>query len=351
MEVTASKLIFITGASRSGTTLLSFILRRQSDIFGLKELQYFGEVWDPRDRARTLTADESVAAVAKMFARQSQGVLAAKTTQRDEDSACEFVEGLGEFASDPASLFAATVAELCGPSGKTIPCEQTPRNIYYATALLDVYPNAHVIHMMRDPRAVMASQKQRWMRRRLATDKSAFPRIHTLRAKVNYHPYTISKLWNRASQEAARLDGHPRFTLLKFEDLVLDPEAELQALCKSIDVEFEAGMLDIAQVNSSHQSSVGGSRHGFNKDTIDAWNQKLSAAETAVTERHCEAMMRQFGYAPSQAGAASSDGIGMNVSYLLHLAGVLLLNPRRAWIQYRGVSAGHQPGHGKGRHN
>jgi hypothetical protein len=282
MEVTASKLIFITGASRSGTTLLSFILRRQSEVFGLKELQYFGEIWDPRDGAKKLTTDESVAAVAKMFARQSQGMLAAKTTQQDEDSASEFVESLGESASDPASLFAATVAGICSPSGKTIPCEQTPRNIYYAKALLDVYPDAHVIHMMRDPRAVMASQKQRWMRRRLATDKSAFPRIHTLRAKVNYHPYTISKLWNRASQEAARLDGHPRFTLLKFEDLVLDAEAELKKLCKGIDVDFEAGMLDIAQVNSSHQSSVGGSRQGFNKATIDAWKQKLSATETGL---------------------------------------------------------------------
>ena len=45
---TDQKMLFITGASRSGTTLMSFILRNHADIVGLNELQYFGEFWDPR---------------------------------------------------------------------------------------------------------------------------------------------------------------------------------------------------------------------------------------------------------------------------------------------------------------
>jgi hypothetical protein len=51
------KLIFITGASRSGPTLLSFVLRNHKEVFGLKELQYFGQAWDPRSSQRHLCTE------------------------------------------------------------------------------------------------------------------------------------------------------------------------------------------------------------------------------------------------------------------------------------------------------
>ena len=67
-------------------------------------------------------------------------------------------------------VFAAAVHQLAQAAGKSIPCEQTPRYIFYARALLEIYPTAQIVHMVRDPRAVMASQKMRWQRRRLAAD-------------------------------------------------------------------------------------------------------------------------------------------------------------------------------------
>ena len=55
-------MIFITGASRSGTTLLSFVLRNHRPCSGCKELQYFGQAWDPRDTHRRFTAREAIEA-------------------------------------------------------------------------------------------------------------------------------------------------------------------------------------------------------------------------------------------------------------------------------------------------
>ncbi|NIP95612.1 MAG: sulfotransferase, partial [Akkermansiaceae bacterium] len=42
--------------------------------------------------------------------------------------------------------------------GKRIPCTQTPRNVYYLREILGAYPDARVIWMVRDPRAVLCSQ-------------------------------------------------------------------------------------------------------------------------------------------------------------------------------------------------
>ena len=75
MPLNNEKLIFITGASRSGTTLLSFVLRSQSRVFGLKELHYFGQHWDPRNESPEASEAELVAVAADILMRQSQGIL------------------------------------------------------------------------------------------------------------------------------------------------------------------------------------------------------------------------------------------------------------------------------------
>ena len=224
------KLIFITGASRSGTTLLSFVLRNHREVLGLKELQYFGQTWDPRESQRHFSRSQSIAAAAAIFACQEQGILSARIAPAHRRSATELVDGLGDASANPAILFAAAVQQLAQAAGKQIPCEQTPRYIFYARALLEIYPAAQVVHMVRDPRAVMASQKMRWRRRRLAADGVKVPRYQSLRVWVNYHPYTVARLWSQATSAALALAQHPRVTLVKFEDLLQQPEERIAAM-------------------------------------------------------------------------------------------------------------------------
>lgn len=332
------KLIFITGASRSGTTLLSFVLRNHREVLGLKELQYFGNAWDPREKLRHFSRSQSIAAAAEIFARQEQGILSARTAPAHRRAATELVDGLGAAAADPAVLFAAAVHHLAQAAGKQIPCEQTPRYIFYARALLDIYPTAQVVHMVRDPRAVMASQKMRWQRRRLAADGVKVPRYQSLRVWVNYHPYTVARLWSQATRAALALVQHPRVTLVRFEDLLQQPEATVRELCGRVGLSYDARMLDVGQINSSHQSSAGGARRGLHTAAIDTWRQVLSRTETAIAERRCAGLMGRFGYPTSAAVPEGLFGeMGHRLSYFLHLGGVLLVNPRRAIVQAKAL--------------
>lgn len=332
--VTQKKLIFITGASRSGTTLLSFVLRNHPEVFGLKELQYFGEAWDPRGTRRGFSRNQAIEAGASIYARQAQGILAARVTADNRREAAALIDGLGAAGSDPAVVFATAVQGLARAAGKSIPCEQTPRNIFYARALLDIYPNAQIVHVVRDPRAVMASQKMRWQQRRLAADGVVVPRYETLRVWVNYHPYTVARMWSRATAAATALAEHPRVTLLRFEDLVQQPEPTVRGLCGRLALDYDARMLDVGQINSSHQSAAGGARRGLHATAIDKWREVLSGTEIAITERDCGPLMRRFGYDPSAAGPVSLPSEwAQRLSYLAHLAGVVVVNPRRAYVQ------------------
>jgi hypothetical protein len=333
--VTRQPIFFVTGASRSGTTLLSFVLRNHSAVFGLRELQYFGQAWDPREGRRHFSRNEAIENAAEILARQEQGALTHVAGPSHRREAAEIVSALGPAGTDPVELFAAVAQHLAAAAGKSIACEQTPRYIFYARALLDLYPAAHIIHIVRDPRAVMASQKKRWQRRRLA---SSVPRYESLRNWVNYHPYTIARLWSRATAEAVALESHPRVTLIRFEDLVLDSEAIVRRLCERIGIAYEPGMLDVGQVNSSHQSSVGGMRKGLNAEAIDKWQDVLSPAEIDITENICAPWMRRFGYerrAPRR--VAWPAKAWYRVSYMAHLGGVLLINPNRAYVQSRAL--------------
>ncbi len=332
--MSCQKLIFITGASRSGTTLMSFVLRNHARIFGLKELHYFGDHWDPRDAEKSLGESELKAALASIFARQEQGILAARPSDENVRQANEFFAQIPVEDRTPAGVFMAAVCKYATEAGKDIPCEQTPRNIFYAEALLREFPDAHVVHMLRDPRAVMASQKNRWQRRKLATDKSAFPRRQSLRVWVNYHPYTVAKLWSKATREAFRLQDNPRFTLIRFEDLLQQPEPTVRQLCERIGVAFDPAMLEVGQINSSHQSSVGGARKGLHTEAIDKWKSILASGEAAIADRICGPLMDKAAYQVDSSTAQHSESeLRYKLTYLLHVGGVLLVNPRRAWIQ------------------
>src|SRR5437868_214722 len=102
--VTQRTILFITGASRSGTTLLSFVLRNHPDVFGLKELQYFGEIWDPRRAGQRFAQHEAVAAAAQLFGRQAHGILANRVGAAERAAATRLVAALGPEAGDPATL-------------------------------------------------------------------------------------------------------------------------------------------------------------------------------------------------------------------------------------------------------
>ncbi|HEX5648107.1 MAG TPA: WecB/TagA/CpsF family glycosyltransferase [Steroidobacteraceae bacterium] len=337
--MTQRRMIFITGASRSGTTLLSFVLRRHADVFGLRELQYFGQAWDPRDAGRRFTRAEAIEAAAQIYAYQDHGVLLHHVEAPHRAAAVALVDALGPAACDPAELFATTVHAIARAAGKSIPCEQTPRYIFYARPLLDFYPGAHIVHLVRDPRAVMASQKNRWRRRKLAADGMSVPRYESVRVWVNYHPYTVGKLWSQATRAALELAQHPRVTIVRYEDLVQSPEQTVRTLCDRLGLEYDPAMLDVAQINSSHQSSAGGARRGMHTDAIDRWRHALTGAETAVTEQICGPLMRRFGYTPvARPRTFWLDQLGFDFSYAVHLAAVLLVNPRRAAVQAKALA-------------
>ena len=84
-----------------------------------------------------------------------------ETPRRFLKEAAVFLDALTANPETPAQLFSAFLYHEATENGKTFPCDQTPRNVFYIKDILELYPEARIINMIRDPRDVLLSQKRK----------------------------------------------------------------------------------------------------------------------------------------------------------------------------------------------
>jgi hypothetical protein len=329
-------LIFVTGASRSGTTMLARMLGEHSSVRSFNELHYFGELWDPFAKDVSEARSRLIELATTLLVRETRGLWGGRPTSDDIAWAESVVEQLPLQGATPSALFAAVARRLAADAGKTWACEQTPRNIFYAERLLELYENAYIVHIVRDPRAVLASQKNRWKLRKLGADH--LPVSEMLRNRVNYHPYTMSRLWAKANEEALRLRDRPRVRVVRFEDLAAEPEAESRKLCEFLGLPYEEAVLDVPKWGSSNVAHSSAEK-GVSKDVVGKWRDTISDGEALICEKATAGVMQRLGYEPEFVGRTAALRMLPSLAmYPLHMAGVVALNPGRAWIQLRALA-------------
>lgn len=326
----APGVVFVTGASRSGTTMLARLIGSHSRMHALNELHFFGELWDARDPPQVLPDSRLTFIAATLLAREERGLWAGEISREEVERAAALVARLEPQVRTAPEVFAATVRAVAKAAGKEIPCEQTPRNVFYARQLLGIYPDARIIHIVRDPRAVLASQRNRWRMRKLGAHH--IPAREVVRNWINYHPVTMTRLWNKATEAALALDGDARVLLVRFEDLAQYPEESTQRICEFLGVAFEPAMIAIPRWGSSnleHTSAV----KGISRRVVDEWRRTLPAAHALICERMSRHLMERIGYEPDRRHWKSLVGAVPSLFYYpFHALAVLALNPSRAWI-------------------
>lgn len=305
-------LVFVVGNSRSGTTLMSRVLSNHPDVFAFHELHYFEGRWTLPRASGALAPERARREAAWLLSAQRDGHFEARRIER---YLAEASAALGERPAPwtPAAVFEATTRYEAGLHGASVVCEQTPRNVHYARELLALYPEARIVSMVRDPRDVLLSQKGKWRRRALGARN--IPRREALRAWMNYHPRTISLLWNAAVAAQAALRDQPRVLTIRFEDLIGSPRDTVAAVAEFLRLEPDEAMLAVPTVGSS--TAADGRAAGFDAAAVGRWRRGgLRRSEIALCEAVTAAGMAGFGYEP--ASAASQLDPGVRIETLLY---------------------------------
>ena len=291
-DVAASP-IFVVGNSRSGTTMVGRALGRHPLVFTLGEIHFFEQLWSAGDEDR-LPESEATGLAARLICTQRDGYLRRGDPARFRSEAREILRPARRRAYTAAGVFEGFLLHEAARGGKEVPCDHTPRNVFYIGEILRLYPRARVINLVRDPRDVLLSQKRKWKRRFLGA--KGIPLREAVRAWINYHPLVMSKLWNSSVRAADRFAEHGRVRSLRFEDLLASPEGELRGVCEFLGIPFDQSMLRVPQVGSS-----GGpdrpDRKGIDRNRAGSWRKGgLSDAELFLCQRLTGPLMRRHGY-------------------------------------------------------
>ena len=288
-------MIFVVGNSRSGTTMMGRILGKHPDVYTFGELHFFGQLCAPPFSSELRSADAAKLA-SELYCVQREGYRTHGNSRRFLKDASVFLKGLPSHPETPAQLLSAFLHHEATKHGKTIPCDQTPRNVFYIKDILELYPEARIINMIRDPRDVLLSQKRKWKRRFLGG--SDIPVKETFRDWINYHPITISHIWRTAVNAADQFAQHERVASIYFEKLLGHPETTVKHVCDFLNISYIDTMLQVPQVGSSVAEDQP-QQLGINPHRAHSWQDgELSSSEIYLNQTITTALMKKHNYNP-----------------------------------------------------
>ncbi len=299
--------IFICGPSRSGTAMLRSSLNLHPIVHLAGETHYF-------DDLRVRLADAATGAMTEAQQGESENYMLALghrpyghhgdpdqgrvSREMFRHTLRDITDGAAPSGDHALQAYCMCEAAL---AGKRVWGEKTPRHIFRIDEILSAFPDARVVCMIRDVRAVVASYRD-WQNRggfdfeKDPGHKETLAADHE-RARRSYHPVIIAMLWRgamRAALAAQERHGQDRVRLQRYEGLVDNPEGELRDLCAWLRLPFEPAILEMPMSNSSYSTfSVGA---GVSKEAVDRWREKLSPHEIGVVQMVVGETLTKLGY-------------------------------------------------------
>ena len=293
-------MLFVVGNSRSGTTMMGRILGNHPDVYTFGELHFFGQLWSPASSTE-LNISEATELAAKLFCIQREGYRTHGGHHRFLEEARLFCQDIIGYPISPVVLFSEFLRFEASLNGKSIPCDQTPRNVFYIDEILTYYPQVKIINMIRDPRDVLLSKKRKWKRRFLGGTN--LPLKESFRDWMNYHPITISRIWHTAVTAADKFSENDNVISIYFEKLLAAPEDTVSRICDFVGIDYCQSLLKVPQVGSSVNADKPDSL-GINPNRAGNWKSKnrnegkLNSSELYISQKANGSLMRKHNYQP-----------------------------------------------------
>jgi len=213
----------------------------------IHEIHFFDELIDIKNLHKDIPEREVIRLYAYLLSIINEGYLSRKNIKHYIPEAKQRSKGGNK--QTPAKLYSDFLSYSTEKNKKKISCEQTPRYLFYLGQIFEIFPGARVVNMVRDPRDILLSQKNKWRMRFLGHRHILLG--ESLRAWANYHPLIISRLWSAAIKEAERFKHDNRVLMIRFEDPVDSPKLTVKKVCDFAGIDYRPEMLEVPRVGSS----------------------------------------------------------------------------------------------------
>jgi hypothetical protein len=270
--------IFIVGIPRSGTKLLRDLLNRHSDVaIPVSESHFIPYYFSRIGKFGDLSKASNFEAFYIDF---SNTVFFQRLAQRrlsiPRDVCCGFVEKWTY-----PGIIEGFYRAYAWQDGKSIWGDKTPAYLVHLPLLYSLFPEAKVIHIIRDPRDTCVS-------------------IHRIWGK---NIYRAAQKWHdniEICRKSAIKYMNKQYLEIKYEDLLQNPTDVLTNVCQILDIEFEHNMLGL-EIPVEKFGDTHNCLHIVNNN-YGKYKNYLTPLQIATIEAICGRLMHRFGYLSTYSG-------------------------------------------------
>jgi len=164
---------------------------------------------------------------------------------------------IDDYCSHEQSIFRSL--KLSG----SLVCTKNPREVPYAKGILTINPDLYVLYVLRDPRNVITSKH----------------------GKSGDLYYSALYVWNEYEEFKEKLQNHPRFIIVKYEDIVNNPDLLQKQLMEKLHVLKFKHKFSEFHLHASPSGSTTDALNGLRPITnsgLDKWKQHLPRIEAQI---------------------------------------------------------------------
>ncbi len=291
--------LFLGGCPKSGTTLLLALLDGHPNLVVLPEETHFLEerkeysaLKDYPARLRRLLKGSDLRMIGEGRVQSLPEVGSANTRDYTGFDHPRFVRLAEHFINQPrmndSFLFSEMVRAYAITKGSNWRncarwVEKTTRNEACSDDLFKLFPEAKLLQVVRDPRAVFASRK-----RRLTKRYGRYAKAHRL-----------VREWNQSSRQIKKLrERTDNYLNIRYEDLVQNTREVMESVARFIGIEFLPVLFEPTRAGKQWEgnSSFHDAFSGVSAQSVDQWKNELTEDEIWWIEMHCREGMQIAGY-------------------------------------------------------
>lgn len=167
--------------------------------------------------------------------------------------------------------------------------DKNPIYTLFIKDLIELFPEAKFIHIVRDFRANIVSNREVF----------SIKNIAVLAHSWKYHNKKV---------EVAKLRYPNKFLMLKYEDLAVNPVDEMKRVCDFLNIIYDSSMfnyhqtinktVDLEEKNRFHKIH-GNLLNPINNDKVNSWKKSLNQADLTLTEYIAGRYALKYGYSSS----------------------------------------------------
>ncbi len=275
--------VFLVGAPRSGTTLLQYMLRSHPSIsMPTGESHFFIPLYRNVQHYGDLSKLENVERVLKDMYRMSAEFLDTDLHGMKFDIHEVAVELHGKGCNTMPSIISGIFSKNAKGEGKQRWGDKTPYYILHVDKLLDWFPDAQIVHIVRDGRDCALS---------------LFDREHDFGV---YNIYHAAKYWQQyvdAGDDFKEKLNHDVYMEIRYEDILENQIESIKTICEFLGVGFSEDVINFKK--SSGEGKTPLLQKPVQKDNMEKWRRKMSPWQIRVFESAAGDTLSRHGYALS----------------------------------------------------